>query len=328
MNDLARSSAVDIHDLRHHLSLLALDLRLSREGLDAVDPMPAYAALMDRLDTGLGAVIALLAGKSDTGDGVLRPDRAELVSSIWNRFCRAGLLHPESSEFHCESPLHWPGEESHWVSLLVNLLENATKAAPDGPVSLHADGHGLRIANGGSMPSAAVVEALRHGEAPAPDARSGHGRGLGLILEASRALKLSLELDLGEARCRFSLLRTRADAARILLVEDDPDLRAMLAEYIRAEGFRVDAIDHADGELPAVDRYVAVVADMGLPGRGGEALLADLKQHDPGPLTLLLTGAGAAVGHSFPGVDAVIIKPGLDRLRELLAPLLAGKSRT
>jgi CheY-like chemotaxis protein len=328
MDDQASPSAIDIHDLRHHLSLLALDLRLSREDLDAANPLPSIAALLGRLDRGLSALTALIAGEAESGVVVQRLDRSELVTTIWDRFRRAGHLRPESSSFRCESPLAWPGEERHWHSLLVNLLENATKAAPEGPVSLQADARGLQITNGGEMPPDAVVEALRQGLAPAPRAGSSRGRGLGLMLAAARALNLSLELELDEGCCSFHLRRDRADAVRVLIVEDDSDLRTMLAEYIRADGFRVDVLEHGNGEAPAPGSYAAVIADRGLPGRSGELLLADLRKIDPSLFTLLLTGASDVAGRSFPGVDAVIIKPGLDRLRELLAPLLDKEQRT
>ncbi len=328
MDDQTRPSEIDIHDLRHHLSLLALDLRLSREALGGVDsPLPAIADLLARLDLGLDALQSLLAGESKKSGGAVGLDRSGLVTSIWDRFRRAGRLHPESSSFSCESPLLWSGAEGHWHSLLVNVLENATKAAPEGPVSLHADGRGLRVANGGEMPPPAVVEALRRGVAPKPRPGRRRGHGLGLILSATRALDLSLELELDEGCCRMQFSRDRADAARILIVEDDSDLRAMLAEYVRAEGFRVDVLEHGNDLTLTPGTYVAVIADRGLPGRSGELLLADLREIDPALFTLLLTGAGDVAGRSFPGVDAVVIKPGLDRLCELLAPLLTGERR-
>ena len=324
MDDQVRSSAVDIHDLRHHLSLLALDLRLSREGLgEATDPAAALLALIDRLDGGLRALGGLLRGENADDKAATRPDRAELVTSIWNRFVHAGRLDEARGTMACASPLYWPGAERHWHSLLVNLLENATKAAPDGPVALRADAEGLRVSNGGELPSESVVDSLRHEHAPASNPETGRGRGLGLILDSAAALGLSVELEVDRelGRCHFHLRRGHADAPRLLLVEDDPDLRAMLSEYLRVEGFRVDAREDGQGPPPEPGRYVAAVADLGLPGLSGDKLLAAWRKADPRLLTVLLTGTGEAAARRWPGVDAVLIKPGLGELRDVLAPL-------
>ncbi len=325
MDHQARSSGVDVHDLRHHLSLLALDLRLSREALgESADSVAALLALLERLEGGLRALRGLLRGESAEASAATRPDRAALVTSIWNRFVRAGRLREEHGSLTCASPLLWAGAERHWHSLLVNLLENATKAAPDGPVELRADGEGLRVSNGGDLPSESLVESLRLERAPAPNPGSGRGRGLGLILSSAAALGLSVELEVDRdlGRCHFHLRRHRADAPRLLLVEDDTDLRAMLSEYLRAEGFRVDAREDGQGPPPPPGRYAAAVADLGLPGLSGDKLLAAWRKTDPGLFTILLTGTGEAARRRWPGVDVVLIKPGLGELREILSPLV------
>lgn len=326
MDDNPRSTAINLHDLRHSLSLLACDLRLSRGRMAAGQGQGSeYPVLLERLDRGLAAMRDLLAGGKPSRSGG-RPDLAAQMAAVWQRFLMAGRLQAEFSSFRVEGPLYWAGDFRHWHSLLVNLLENASKAAPLGPVELVADADGLRVSNGGSLPDPEVVKGFQRGVLPAP--REARGCGLSLILEAAAALGLAAELSVTEDRCHFHFRKGPADAPRILLVEDDGDLRAMLAEYIRAEGFRVDTRADADGMAPVPGRYLAVVADLNLPGRSGRDFLAAWRAEDPETRTILLTGAGEAAAREWRGVDAVLLKPGLGPLRDLLLTLLpAGRRR-
>lgn len=320
------ATGLHAHDLRHYLSLLACDLRLTRERLaetaeDATARATALAGLLARLDAGLAELDASLRGHRGPAP-VAAPDGdlAPLVERLWRSFLRAGRLRPGKAALHLARPLLWPGDPKQWQSLVMNLLENACKAAPDGPVRLEADGERLSVSNGGAPPAEALLRALADGVAP-PARADGHGQGLGLILAAASALHLRVEPALEPGRFTLNLFRAVAGAPALLLVEDDEDLRAMLAEYLRAEGFRVEASADAAELAPAAGRYRAVVADLNLPGTGGGALLAAWRAADPGLVTVLLTGDSEAQERDWPGVDAVLIKPGLGRLLELLAPL-------
>jgi len=332
---------IDAHDLRHLLSLLACDLRLTREHLGAGEAsarVSALAALLARLDAGLAALAAGLAGGLHSAAD-LRPaaagrplaDRADLITALWERFERAGRLPPGRATLALEQPLLWPGPRAVWQSLLLNLLTNACAAAPAGPVSLIADGDGVRVRNGGRLPAPALVAALAAGRPPLPGA-DGHGQGLGLIVKAARSLGLHLEAHLdadgksGDPCFELACLRAPRGAPALLIVEDDAELRVLLAELLRAEGFRVQARAEGGGLEPAAGRFAAIIADLNLPGQGGDRLLAAWHAADPGLFTLLLTGDSAAADRRWPGVDAVLVKPGLGRLRELLAPLRRGRA--
>lgn len=330
MQPSPRPSGLAVHDLRHLLGLLAADLRLTRLGLsreDAAARRAALIALTARLATGLAELDEALAGGG--GSLLVAPretagDRAPQLAALWERYLQAGRLRREASHLNLERPLLWPGPWTHWRSLLVNLIENACAAAPAGPVLLAADGEGLRIANGGRLPQPALVAALNAGQAPGPRP-GGRGQGLGLILEAAAALDLHLEAACADGRFTLSLQRLPREAPALLLVEDDAELRAALAALLRAEGFRVEARRGDELRPPDPARFVAAVADLNLPGENGAGRLAAWRREAPGLLTVLLTGDSAAREREWPGVTAVLVKPGLGRLRELLAPLRAGR---
>jgi two-component system OmpR family response regulator len=117
---------------------------------------------------------------------------------------------------------------------------------------------------------------------------------------------------------------------RVLIVEDEPDLRSGLVRALRDEGYAVDAAANgADGLFNAegVD-YDAIVLDVMLPGLDGWEVLARLRQHKKTPV-LLLTARDQSrdrVKGLDAGADDYVVKP-FD-LPELLARLRALIRRT
>src|SRR5688572_4242923 len=85
---------------------------------------------------------------------------------------------------------------------------------------------------------------------------------------------------------------------RILLIDDDEDLRNLLSRYIRGQwpDAEIDAYDPLERDIPGIQfplgTYQVVVLDYML-GRGdGLEWLKVLKQRDDCPKILFLTGAG------------------------------------
>jgi two-component system OmpR family response regulator len=117
---------------------------------------------------------------------------------------------------------------------------------------------------------------------------------------------------------------------RILLVDDDTALSAMLTEYLSGEGFEVDAVAHSRDAAPAAlsGRYAAVVLDIMLPGVSGLEVLREIRQTSRVPV-IMLTAKGddvdRVVGLEM-GADDYISKPFYSR--ELLARLKAVLRRT
>jgi two-component system C4-dicarboxylate transport response regulator DctD len=112
---------------------------------------------------------------------------------------------------------------------------------------------------------------------------------------------------------------------RIAVVEDDPDARALTEQLLTLSGFAVRAFhsaEHALAEIVA-DPPDAVVTDVMLPGMGGRAFAATLRERAPRVRVIAVTGDDeAAAGGEF---DAVIIKPMdtdefVDTVRRLAEP--------
>ncbi len=116
--------------------------------------------------------------------------------------------------------------------------------------------------------------------------------------------------------------------AHIAIVDDEPDITALLGTYLRSHGYRVTEL-HRGAALLAlmpVDAPALVLLDLGLPGEDGLAIARRLRETAAQqPLGLVIvTGRGDAVDKVVGleiGADDYITKP-FD-LRELLARVKA-----
>ena len=91
----------------------------------------------------------------------------------------------------------------------------------------------------------------------------------------------------------FAPFRTHS---RILLVEDDAEMRSLLTEALRDEGYAVDAAENATqaamaivAERDTIDAYDLVLSDVRMPGITGIELTAFVRRL-LGPPVVLVSG--------------------------------------
>lgn len=111
--------------------------------------------------------------------------------------------------------------------------------------------------------------------------------------------------------------------ARLLLVDDEPDLLSAMTELLQAAGHAVvpcgsgfDAMER----IAAADAFDVAVLDWALPGVNGRDLVVALGARQPATAVVVVTGYGEnVVSDSLQGqqVRAVLRKP--FRMRELVA---------
>jgi len=123
----------------------------------------------------------------------------------------------------------------------------------------------------------------------------------------------------------FLLKTSQPTRMRILIVEDEPDLLAGLAQALREEGYAVDtANDGEDGVFKAENyAYDAIVLDVMLPTMDGWEILGRLRKTKKTPV-LMLTARDQSrdrVRGLDTGADDYVVKP-FD-LPELFARLRA-----
>lgn len=118
---------------------------------------------------------------------------------------------------------------------------------------------------------------------------------------------------------------SKSCAAHVLLVDDDVELTAMLSDYVRAEGFEVDALYNGADAIPAIASgiYDAVILDIMLPRMSGIEVLRLIRQTSDVPI-LMLTAKGDDIDRVIGlelGADDYMPKPCFPR--ELVARLRA-----
>lgn len=110
--------------------------------------------------------------------------------------------------------------------------------------------------------------------------------------------------------------------ARILLVEDDDDIRNNTADLMRILGYEVIEAASSEAALQLLEQRQpdVVLTDMGLTGMQGDELVARIKQRWPAIKVALVTGSAQA-RHA---ADGVLMKPFTSaQLAELIASLTA-----
>lgn len=111
---------------------------------------------------------------------------------------------------------------------------------------------------------------------------------------------------------------------RVLIVEDEDDLREVFSEYLAGRGFEVlEARNGLEALLQAKrGRPDAIVLDLLLPRLGGVDALKRIRAFDPSVTVVVVTGAEDAELHRRArslGAAAILVKP--VRLESLLASI-------
>ena len=102
---------------------------------------------------------------------------------------------------------------------------------------------------------------------------------------------------------------------RVLIVEDDNELRGSLGQALQLSGYEVDAVADgamADSALRVKDHYALVVLDLGLPRQEGLSVLRALRDRRDATPVLILTAMDAVerkVQALDAGADDYLVKP-------------------
>ena len=121
-------------------------------------------------------------------------------------------------------------------------------------------------------------------------------------------------------------VRMSEKPARILVVDDDPELRALLQRFLREHGYQVRAVDGGKALDMALQREPAdaIVLDLMMPGEDGLAILRRLRADGDQTPIIMLTARGDPVDRVLGlemGADDYLGKPFLPR--ELVARIAA-----
>ncbi|MFK0278571.1 response regulator [Ensifer sp. NPDC090286] len=117
------------------------------------------------------------------------------------------------------------------------------------------------------------------------------------------------------------MANARKEPEQVLVVDDDPRIRQMLARYFEGEGFRVSLAGDGSEMRNRLEKTQVdiILLDLGLPGEDGLSLARELRIHSDVPI-IMLTGRDDVVDRVVGlelGADDYVTKP--FHLREVLA---------
>lgn len=115
--------------------------------------------------------------------------------------------------------------------------------------------------------------------------------------------------------------------ARVLVIDDEPQIRKFLDIALRAQGYAVELAEHGNGGLESLATRGAdlVILDLGLPDRDGFDVLRELRQWSSVPVILLTVRSSEAekVAALDGGANDYVTKPfGVQELMARVRALL------
>jgi signal transduction histidine kinase/ActR/RegA family two-component response regulator len=337
------------HELRNPLSPLAMAASLLERDADAAPQQLKLARVIGRQVDHMARLLDDLLDAARISSGKIKLDVEALALADVLRHA-VETVQPRIAERGQSLDVELPpagvavdGDKVRLAQVFTNLLGNASKYT--------GDGGRLRLA-AQAGPDAVVVTIADNGTGIAPDvlpyifdlftqgprslARSEGGLGVGLSvvrnLVGMHRGTVEAHSDGPGRGSRFTVRLPRAAGLpagpvqspqaqivprrRILLVEDNADACATLADILAAEGHDVEcARDGREGLALALGtRWDVIVCDIGLPELDGFALMQALRAQQEGarPYAIALTGYGqpddAARGLAA-GFDRYLVKP-------------------
>ena len=351
------------HELRAPAHTLALALQALPEHVPDTAQDQALRIARDAVET-LSQLLGdvLDAARLDATPLRLRPVDLDL-RDLLQRLAEGAAASAASKglAFACQVDARLPVVVHHdplrLRQVVVNLLSNAFKYTAQGRVDLRAewrpgnagapDQLALTVADTGPGIPAELQRRLFTPFVFADPAAPGPAEGSsGLGLAISRRLAehmgggLSLHSTLGQGTqvtLQLPLIRPQPAPAPpsrtgpLLVCDDDPTSRLLLAQVLRTRGFEVEEADAPEAALQRCQQgdLAALITDLEMPGLGGVGLLQAVRAwsaaHPPGPALLVCSGDGAGLRGSIDTgelADARLIKPvDLPQLLQALADL-------
>lgn len=347
------------HELRNPLAAISTALAVfqrpeveAQVALGARNVMSRQLRQLSRMVDDLLDVARVSSGKIDLHRQIV--DVAELVAR-----CVATIAARARREQHTinvqTKPAWADADPIRLEQVIVNLLTNAAKYTPQGgTISVSVEGISdevrIVVSDTGVGMTADLLERIFdlfvQGERSLARTEGGLGIGLTLVkrlvelhggsIQAAsdgpnRGSRFTIRLPsaaspLSEHAAISRTGTTRAAGHRIVVIEDNPDVRDMLTVYLEIDGHRVyQAADGSSGFDVAIEAEPDVaLIDIGLPGMDGCELAQRLRAHEATAHTTLIaiTGYGRAADRKRiedAGFQVHLIKPvEEERLRQII----------
>jgi signal transduction histidine kinase len=233
-------------------------------------------------------------------------------------------------------PLMVWADRDRLFQIVTNLVQNAVKFTPEGGsimVAVRQESQtlaGVSVRDTGPGIPPEFLDQIFDPFFRVKQVRSGI-KGLGLGLSIVRTLvelqggtiAARSEPGLGAELCFTiplhstkvsSLDHASVDAPRILVVDDDPDIRQLLQDRLRAKGYRVQLAFNGVRALEAVqaETFEGMILDIGIPSMDGLLVLQQIRKWDQQIPIVMVTASGSkelAIRAIGMGAQAYMLKP-------------------
>jgi signal transduction histidine kinase/ActR/RegA family two-component response regulator len=243
-----------------------------------------------------------------------------------------------------QSPGKVGGDPTQLVQVVLNLLTNARDAmlTTGGTVTLTVtENHEQAILEIRDTGLGTPEEILGRIFDPFVTSKGalggGHLGGTGLGLAVSQSIvrahggELRVQSRPSEGSC-FTILLPRSDEVsaehdatartsaqpavdgklRILLVEDEPDVRTLLSTLLNHEGHIVEEVGDGEAALALCEpgRWDVIISDLTMPKMDGRSLIMEIRaQHDPTPVILITGVSDRAIQNTVLQIGATLVLP-------------------
>lgn len=334
------------HELRTPLTVITGYVDNMLEGVTGAlsEKQAQYLARIKASGARLARMIANLLHRSRIEEGKEQHYPADVSLTLLAQDAVDQLRHLATANAQQLELIHGPDQLDVWADpdgvsrILMNLIENAIKYTPrqgsirvvlepEGPhlvaVSVSDTGEGIAEAD---LPRLfdPFYRATRHQKS------SGKG-GLGLGLSIVRQLvelhggTITVQSEEGVGSTfRFTLPVRRSPERRItrpcvapkriLLVDDDPDIRELLTDRLSADGYEVTTAPDGREAVARLERerFDGLILDIGLPHIDGLGVLSDIRRRQqqlPVIMITAATGQDRALQALEAGAQAYLLKP-------------------
>ncbi len=341
------------HELRAPLTMLLAPLQDILDEPGVVLPAAARdtVATSIRAAEGLQRVVDALLDTSRAESGALAPDLEEIdlasVTADLVEVCKPAM----EGRLHLRidvpaEPLRAYVDRIMWTTIVNNLVNNALKFTPAGEVAVSLGGDDSQVVLTVTDTGVGIARDeqaqifQRFHRASNSDQQPGSGIGLSLVAEMAAAHGGSVEVDsepgVGsqfvvrlprydraqaaveptESAAEPQAEREPAGRPRLLIIEDEPDLRRYLTKLFTKDGYAVEAAADAATASTALERNAPdlMITDVMLRGQSGLDVLTALRQEERMarlPVVVLTARADAetAIEAFAAGADDFVVKP-------------------
>lgn len=308
----------------------------------------------------LSRMIADLMDRTRVETGKIEISRTEialfkLIDDVLEQLSPLSAVKKQRVELRCiDRNMTVMGDWDKLSQIMINLLDNAIKYTPEeGDITVYIEKEGpdigrIRVCDTGcGIPLCDLPNVFDSFFRVAR--QNSHEKGLGLGLSIVKALveahqgrieahseeghgtEFIFTLPLCNEKECFTLNKAE-ETRRLLVVDDDPDLRLMLYDRLTGEGYAVETVGSGVEALEKFSTpYDGILLDINLPGIDGLDVLRRMREGHPSTPVIMITASenkDLAEEALTLGAEAYLLKPfDAFRMKEVVDHWFSGRSR-